>query len=82
MTTISVSHADNLQRDFSQAHAQLLQARRHQAEKDTPTNRAAVAQWLAFIDALLDMYLDTEHRNMPSNHAVTPWHLPGDSHGT
>jgi hypothetical protein len=38
---------------------QLAEARLHQAEKDTLETRAAVARWLAFIDAVLDMYLDT-----------------------
>jgi hypothetical protein len=58
MTTICASLADELQHDFSHARVQLVEARLHQAEKDTPTSRAAVARWLSFIDAVLDMYLD------------------------
>jgi hypothetical protein len=61
MTIIGASLTDEIQRDFFRARAQLAHARRHQADKDTPANRAAVAQWLAFIDAVLDMYLDTGH---------------------
>ena len=59
MTTICASLADELQHDFSRARVQLAQARRHQAQEDTPDTRAAVARWLSLIDAVLDMYLDT-----------------------
>jgi hypothetical protein len=58
MTTICASLADELQHDFSQARVQLAKARLYQAEKDTAATRAAVARWLSFIDAVLDMYLD------------------------
>jgi hypothetical protein len=59
MTALSASIVDELQHDFSHARVQLAEARLHQAEKDTLETRAAVARWLAFIDAVLDMYLDT-----------------------
>ena len=59
MTTNCASLADELQHDFSRARVGLAEARLHQAEKDTLATRAAVACWLSFIDAVLDMYLDT-----------------------
>ena len=59
MTTNCTSLADELQHDFSRARVRLAEARLHQAEKDTPDSRADVARWLSFIDAVLDMYLDT-----------------------
>ena len=66
MPTICGSLADELQHDFSRAHVQLAEARRHQAEEDTPATRAAVARWLSSIDAVLDMYLDTSGPRQPS----------------
>jgi hypothetical protein len=58
MTVLCTSLAVELQDDFSRARAQLGEARLQQAEKDTPANRAGVAQCLTLIDAVLDMYLD------------------------
>jgi hypothetical protein len=43
--------------DFSTACSELDYARIQQSTKDTPTNRAAVAEARARIDAVLDMYL-------------------------
>jgi hypothetical protein len=59
MTTACDSLADELRHDFSHARGQLAEARLHQEEKDTTDSRAAIAQWLSLIDAVLDMYLDT-----------------------
>ena len=59
MTTICASLADELRHDFSRARVHLAEARLHQAQEDTPDTRAAVARWLSFIDAVLDMYVDT-----------------------
>ena len=66
MTTICASLADELQLDFSRARVQLDEARLRQAEEDTPATRAAVVRWLRFIDAVLDMYLDTRGPGQPS----------------
>ena len=66
MTTICASLADELQHDFSCARVQLAEARLRQAKEDTPATHATVVQWLSFIDAVLDMYLDTSGRGQPS----------------
>jgi hypothetical protein len=44
--------------DLASARITLLQARLRHALKDTPSNREAVADARARIDALLDMYAD------------------------
>jgi hypothetical protein len=44
--------------DFTVASSELADARFQQSCKDTPVNRAAVAEARARIDAVLDMYLD------------------------
>ena len=67
MTTICASLADELQHDFSRARVQLAEVRLRQAEEDTPATHAAVVRWLSFIDAVLDMYLDTRGRGQPSH---------------
>ena len=46
-----------LRRDFARASHGLTQARQRQRAKDTPMHRSAVAQGVARIDAVLDMYL-------------------------
>ena len=66
MTPLCASLADELQLDFSQACVQLDEARLQQAKEDTPTTRAAVVRCLSFIDAVLDMYLDTRGPGQPS----------------
>jgi hypothetical protein len=48
---------DVLGLDLSMAHGELAAARFRQTCKDTPGNRAAVAEARDLIDALLDMYL-------------------------
>ncbi len=53
MTTPVASLADELRHELLQARAQLVEARFHQAEKDTLEARAAVARSLSFIDAVL-----------------------------
>lgn len=53
--------ADDHQHPFSRARAQLVEARRRQAERDTHANRTAVAESLNLMEALLDMYLETMH---------------------
>ena len=57
MNITSYSLREELAVDFSRACAQLAEARLRQIEKDTPANRAAVAECWARIDAVLDMYL-------------------------
>jgi hypothetical protein len=59
MTARFAGRADEFQHPFSRARAQLVEARRKQAERDTPANRAAVAGCLTLMEALLDMYLET-----------------------
>jgi hypothetical protein len=43
--------------DLTQARDRLIAARAHQRSKDSTSNRAHVAECLAQIDAILDMYL-------------------------
>ncbi len=59
MTTICDNLAEQIAGDFSQACAELAQARHHQRLKDTPAHRAAVADWRARVDAVLDLFLET-----------------------
>jgi hypothetical protein len=59
MSAICVSLAEELQLDFSRAVEQLVLARSQQAAKDTPIHRTAIAEWLAIIDQVLDLYLET-----------------------
>jgi hypothetical protein len=47
--------------DFSSACSQLVDARLDQRCKDSPANRAAVAEARARVDAVLDMYLEADH---------------------
>jgi hypothetical protein len=56
ITTVE-SLEDVIGLDFSTACSELDHARIQQSTKDTPTNRAAVAEARARIDAVLDMYL-------------------------
>jgi hypothetical protein len=56
ITTVD-SLQDVLGLDFSMAYSELAEARLQRSCKDTPGNRAAVAEARARIDALLDMYL-------------------------
>jgi hypothetical protein len=56
MTTMCASLVEELEHDFSRACEQLVRARRRQAEKDSLANRAAVAERLAIIDDILDLY--------------------------
>jgi hypothetical protein len=66
MTRFCTSLVDELQLDFSLARVQLDEARLQQAKEDTPATRAAVVRCLSFIDAVLDMYLDTRGPGQPS----------------
>jgi len=63
MTNTCTNLTEELRHDFSRARRHLSHARHLQAEKDTPVNRAAVAEWLSCIDAVLDMYLNA--RQLP-----------------
>jgi hypothetical protein len=47
--------------DFCSACSELADARLEQRYKDTPGNRAAVAEARARVDAVLDMYLEAGH---------------------
>jgi len=58
INALCTSLAEELQRDFFRARAQLSLARLHRNEKDTPATRAAVAAWLNIIDGVLDMHLE------------------------
>lgn len=61
MITTVESLEDVLTLDFSMACNELAEVRLQQTGKDTPGNRAAVADARARIDALLDMYLASGH---------------------
>jgi hypothetical protein len=56
MRTMYASLVEELELDFSRACERLVRARRGQAEKDSLANRAAVAERLAIIDDILDLY--------------------------
>jgi hypothetical protein len=60
MTAIWGGLVEEVQLDFSRACAQLDRARRQQAEKDSPANRAAVAEGLAIIDDIFDLYREIQ----------------------
>jgi hypothetical protein len=57
ITTVENLHSV-LGMDLTLARVALLEARLRQALKDSPSNREAVAEARARIDALLDMYVD------------------------
>ena len=57
MNITSYSIREELAQDFSRVCAELAAARLRQIEKDTPANRAAIAECWARIDAVLDMHL-------------------------
>ncbi|MCU1615422.1 MAG: hypothetical protein JWO98_2962 [Frankiales bacterium] len=45
--------------DFSLASSELAEARQRQRLKDSPANRADLAECRARVDAVLDMYLES-----------------------
>jgi hypothetical protein len=49
---------DDLRNDFLQARTDLLAARREQQVKDCLAHQTAVAEQVAYLDAVLDLYLD------------------------
>jgi hypothetical protein len=61
-----IATVDNLESalglSFATACSELAEARLRHSRKDTPGNRAAVAEARARIDAVLDMYLDAGSR--------------------
>ena len=57
-TATTVGLHSVLLEDFDLACCEWAEARLRQQEKDTPAHRAAVAEWTARIDAVLDMYLE------------------------
>jgi hypothetical protein len=59
MTAIRTGLAEELEQEFRRQRVQLARARVHQTLKDTPANRAAVAECLAHIDAILDLHVET-----------------------
>ena len=58
MTMTVLDIRDELGADFAGACAELTEARRLQAIKDTPAVRASVAQCRDRVDAVLDLYLE------------------------
>jgi hypothetical protein len=58
MPTVADSLVEELTLELSQISAEYGQAMVRLREKDTPVNRALVADCSAKIDSLLDMYLD------------------------
>ena len=76
VSTVVTSVLDELEVDLCSACIQLAGARVWQQRKDTPANRRAVAECLAGIDALLDMYLDSRpgpaHRPLDPRPRVLP----------
>jgi hypothetical protein len=57
MTADVDSRRTAIQLDLVLVQSQLAEARRRQRQKDTPSNRSAVAAWLAMMDTVLDTYL-------------------------
>jgi hypothetical protein len=62
LTTTVDSLESVLDLDFMVTSSELADARFQQSCKDTPANRAAVAEARARVDAVLDMYLDAISR--------------------
>jgi hypothetical protein len=58
MTIVQGTLVSEILLDLSGARIELAEARRHQAKRDCAVNRAAVAEWDARIDALLDLFLE------------------------
>ena len=58
MTVVQGTLVSELILDLSGARIERAEARRQQAERDCAVNRAAVAEWDARIDALLDLFLE------------------------
>ena len=56
-TELAVGMRPLLVADFLRCHTRLVCARQARVRKDTPANRAAVADVLGEIDAVLDLYL-------------------------
>ena len=54
MTTLT----EDQRNDFLQARTDLLAARREQQVKDCLAHQIAVAEQVAYLDAVLDLYLD------------------------
>jgi hypothetical protein len=59
MNNVAASLADQLSSEFTQACAELAQARHRQRRKDTTAHRVAVTEWLTKIDVVLDLFLET-----------------------
>ena len=58
--TVAIDHRRTaLHEDLMGARNELSEARRRQRQKDSPSNRTAVAACLTTMDALLDAYLAT-----------------------
>jgi hypothetical protein len=58
MASTTLDLQSDLELDFDRVCAELVEARLHQQQKDTPANRAAVVSCWARIDRVLDLYLD------------------------
>ncbi len=61
MTIVRDHLVDQISVDFVEACAELARAQLRRQEKDSRTNRAAVATCHAQIDAVLDLFLETLH---------------------
>ena len=64
--TEAIDHPRTAHREnFMRTRNRLAEARLQQRQKDTPAHRAAIADRLAEIDAVLDAQLETEGRAAP-----------------
>jgi hypothetical protein len=65
MPTVAESLVDEIALDFSRACVEHSEAEVRHRAKDTPANRALVAECSARIDSLLDMYLEATRGGRP-----------------
>ena len=66
MSTVADSLVQEITLALSRARLEHTQAVVQRLRKDTPANRALVAEWSARIDSLLDMYLVTGGSGSPA----------------
>ena len=60
------SLVEQLGADFASACAELTRARLHRRDRDSREHRAAVEEWSARVDVVLDLYLETCHAGRPA----------------
>jgi|tagenome__1003787_1003787.scaffolds.fasta_scaffold20524255_2 hypothetical protein len=62
MTAPTLPRTSALRGELIRARSDLVEARSRQREKDSTSNRAALAACITTMDGVLDRYLATNHR--------------------